>query len=117
MAVNFHPNNFQDAPAAMIWFALSSVMSELPRLQCCAVSSNILAQVLTSRHGSSDSNPNKPEESRGRQLSVKEAEVSNVKAAQYAVLSALMKPDVSIDSGVVTMPCDLSDGETLEPLN
>lgn len=68
----------------------------------------------------SHSKPKSPDERSGLQLSVRDADVSNVIAAQYAIFSALIKLEVSADSGVVHIrvePNDGNDGDTFEPLN
>jgi hypothetical protein len=117
MAVNFHPSNFHVAAAAIIWFALSSFIEVLPWRHRCTVSVKTLEVVFTKRHGSSDSKPNKPDERNGRQFRVSEADVSNVRAAQYAIFSASIKLDVLEDSGVADNIGCLTRGETFEPLN
>ena len=85
-AVSFHPSSFHDAAAAMIWLARSSVMPPSPPSPCCCqrcvVSENIWAQVRTRRQHDSASKPNSPDDSSERQLSVRDADVSKVRAAQ-----------------------------------
>src|ERR1700761_6857017 len=80
-AVNFQTSNFQAAPAAMIWFAFSSVTSRSTS-QSLVDSWKMPIHARTMRQDGSDSKPKSPEDNSGLQFRVREAEVSNVSAAQ-----------------------------------